>query len=110
MQLVRQIRACFITFILLISSLSLFIIPAEDTKADDISLEEFLLILTGFHPYITAGVFVNEANESLHVKGDVVFDLYYSSTFSSQWKYKDDIKVSLYTFDETFIPKVIDYF
>ena len=101
MQLVRKIRACLISFILVLSSLSLLIIPAEETKADDFDIEEFFLILAGFHPYITAGMYVNDGNETIHIKGDIVFDLFYSTTFSSQWKYKDDVKVKLYTWNET---------
>lgn len=101
MHLVRKIRACLISFILVLSSLSLFIITAEETKADDFDIEEFFIILAGFHPYITAGMYVNDGNETIHIKGDIVFDLFYSTTFSSQWKYKDAVKVKLYTWNET---------
>jgi uncharacterized membrane protein len=108
MQLVKKIRACLITFILLISSLSLFVIPAEDIKADEPDFEEIFRIITGLHPYITAGMYANEGNDTIHVSGDIVFDLYYASSFYSKWKYKDDIKVSLYLWNETLIPSKIE--
>lgn len=97
MVLVRKFRVCFITFLLLVSSLSLFVISPVNVKAYEEELNEDLLILTGLHPFVTGGMFIYDGNETLEINGNLIFKLYYTSTFFTQRKYKDDLKVTLYT-------------
>lgn len=94
-----KIRTYFITLILILSSLSLLIIPSEKVKADEDDIQDFLLQLTGLHPFITAGVYQYSGNKTLEINGDIIFNLYYASTLVTQGKYKDDLKVTLYAGD-----------
>ena len=73
-----KLRTCFITSILILSSLSLLIIPTYKVKADEDTIEDFLLQLTGLHPFVTAGVYQYSGNKTLEINGDLIFDLYFS--------------------------------
>jgi len=105
MVLVRKFRACFIIFLLLVSSLSLFVISPVNVRADEENmwdlfdqgdeLDPFTALL--LHPYITAGMLLYDGNETLEINGDLIFDLYYTSTFFTQRNYRDDLRVTLYT-------------
>ncbi len=88
----RKFRVCFLTFILLISSLSLFIITPENVKADD---DEFYELL--FHPYITAAMYIYDENETMEIEGPLTFDLYYTTTIATQFNYQDQLKVVIYS-------------
>jgi hypothetical protein len=98
MSLNKKFRTCILTFILLISSFSIFVISPENVKAfDGEEFGEEELILLGLHPYVTAGWFIYEGNESIDISGDIIFNLYYFNTFASQFGWKDNLKVTLYT-------------
>ena len=98
-----KIRAALITFTLFVSSLSIFIIPPDSIKADNGNdFEELLLLLTGFHPFVTAGWYENTGNGSIQIKGDIKFELYFSSTLSTQTLWKDDIEISIYSLSPEF--------
>ena len=105
MQLNLKFRTCFITFILLISSLSLFVISPDNVRAEGDGIDDILLELYGTHPYITAGWYEYNGTEPLHIEGDITFNLYYTSTLATQGRYKDDLKVTLYSWNpESLIP------
>jgi len=114
MTLNLKFRACFVTFILIISSFSFIFIVSDTTVADDpledlFSFDEIssLLGLLGVyfndvmspHPYRFIGAY--EVNETLTIEGEVVFDLYFSSTLFSQigGKFGDKVNVSLHQYD-----------
>ena len=103
MQVNVKFRAALITFTLIISSLSIFTVSPESVKADDENdFEELLLLLSGFHPYVTAGWYEYFGNKSIQIDGDVVFDLYFSTTLSTQTQWKDDIEITIYSMDPEF--------
>ncbi|KYK30286.1 MAG: hypothetical protein AYK22_04065 [Thermoplasmatales archaeon SG8-52-3] len=104
MQFNIKFRATLIAFMLIASSLSLFIISTESVNADDEEgFEELLLLITGLHPYATAGWYSYKGNESLEINGDIKFDLYLSTTISTQTKWKDDLQISIYSYNENLI-------
>ena len=106
MSLITKFRTCFITFILLVSSFSFLFINTDIAIAEDPFEDDWLLLfglLGGFfdgvlspHPYRIVGAYY--VNETLNIMGDVVFDLYFSSTLLTQLraKYRDKINVSLH--------------
>jgi hypothetical protein len=104
MQTNLKFRTCVLSFLLLVSSLSVFIIAPEPVGAqdglDDFSLPEDILILYGMHPYVTAGFFEYEGEDDLVIKGDITFNLFYSPTLSSSLLWKDDIIVSIHKLTE----------
>jgi hypothetical protein len=98
MSLNRKLRTCILTFILLISSFTIFIISPENVRGFfDEEPTEDQLILFGWHPYVTGGWYIYDGNETLEISGDITFDIYYYNTFASQSLWKDDLKVTLYT-------------
>ena len=98
MSLNKKFRTCILTFILLISSFSIFVFSPENVRAfDGEEIGEEQLILLGLHPYVTAGLYIHEGNESIDISGDIIFNLYYFNTFASQFGWKDNLKVTLYT-------------
>jgi len=99
MQVNLKLRTCLITFILILSSLSFLIIPTKNVNAAEDNLEDFLFQLTGLHPFITAGVYQYLGNKTLEINGDLIFDLYFTSNFATQGKYKDDLKATLYSWN-----------
>jgi len=109
MSLNKKLRTCILTFILLISSFSILVISPEKVMAFDGEEfgEEELLIL-GLHPYVTAGWYIHDGNESLEISGDLIFDLYYYNTFASQFGWKDNLKVTLYTVTPFFSLKKVE--
>jgi len=110
MQVNIKFRATFIIFTLILSSLSIFIVAPESVKAyNENGLEELILLLSGFHPYVTAGWYEYYGDESILIDGDVVFDLYFSTTLSTQTQWKDDIEVTIYSMDpESAFPTKIE--
>jgi hypothetical protein len=104
-----KFRASIITFMLIVSSLSFFIIPPQNVKADNgDNFEDMLLLISGFHPYVTAGWYEYYGNDTIQIEGDVKFNLYFSSTLSTQTKWKDDLQVSIYTLNSSFFPQKIE--
>jgi hypothetical protein len=98
MQINIKYRASILTFMLIVSSLSFLIIPSDNIKADNgNNFEELLLLMYGLHPYVTAGWYEYYGNESLKIEGDIKFNLFFSSTLSTQTRWKDDIEISLYS-------------
>ena len=109
MQINIKFKATLITFMLIVSSLSFFIIPPQYVKADNgNNFEDLLLLISGFHPYVTAGWYEYYGNESLQIEGDVKFNLYFSSTLSTQTRWKDDIEISIYTLNTSLFPQKIE--
>jgi hypothetical protein len=90
---------------LIASSLSILIISPESIKADDEfeGFEELLFLITGLHPYVTAGWYEHTDNGTTQIDGDITFDLYISSTLSTQTKWKDDLQISIYSYNPDFI-------
>jgi len=88
----RKFRVCFLAFILIISSLSLFVIYPENVKADEDDLFKLFL-----HPYTTAAMYIYEGNETVEINGTATFDLYYTSTFATRFNYQDQLKVTIYS-------------
>ncbi len=100
MQVNIKFRATLITFMLIASSLSIFVISPDYVKAGNgNNFEEILLLISGFHPFVTAGWYEYYGNESVQINGDIQFDLYLSSTLSTQTKWKDDLEISIYSFN-----------
>jgi len=110
MQQLKRIRACFITFIMILSSLSILFINTDSVHAEDFLegdmdewaemidlLEYFFGDVLSPHPYRFIGAY-SVTNESVNISGDIVFDLYFSSTLLTQiaQKYKDKVNVSLH--------------
>ena len=105
MSLNLKFRTCFITFILVVSSLSIFVISPDDAKANEGDFEKLIYHLSGMHPFLTAGWYEYNGTESVKIKGDISFNLYYSSTLSTQLKYNDEVKVTIYSWNlNDFIP------
>ncbi len=100
MSLNLKFRTCFITFILVVSSLSIFVILPDDVNASESDIEKLLYHLSGMHPFLTAGWYEYNGTESIKIKGSITFNLYYSSTLATQLKYKDEVKVTLYSWDQ----------
>ena len=69
---------------------------------------DLMEILTG-SPLSITGTYYNTHTENVQIKGNVKFDLFFSSNFISRLKYyQDSVKVSLYAYDENGIfPKMI---
>jgi len=99
MQVNIKFRASLITFMLIVSSLSIFTISSESVKAENGDEFNELLYLYGLHPYLTAGWYNYHGNESIQIEGDIKFDLYFSSTLSTQTKWKDDLEISIYSYN-----------
>ena len=99
MQLNLKFRTCFITFLLVASSLSIFVILPDDVNASEDNIENLLLYLSGFHPFLTAGWYEYNGTESIKIKGDITFNLFYFSTLATQLRYEDEVKVTLYSWD-----------
>ena len=111
MSLSKKFRTCSIIFLLLISSISIFIIPEtavaeEDPLGYSDLFEEFKLVLEFFpeifhpHPYRFLAEYYYTGEEPLEIDGDIVFDLYFSSTILTQSEfldYRDSINVSVYS-------------
>jgi hypothetical protein len=109
MQINIKYRASIITFMLIVSSLSFFIITPQPVSADNGgTFDDILLILAGLHPYITAGWYEYSGNDSLKIEGDVKFNLYISTTLSTQTKWKDDLEVTIYTLNNSLAPQKIN--
>jgi hypothetical protein len=95
-----KFRALLITFMLIFSSLTILVITPESIKADDeFELDEIFLLMAGLHPFITSGWYEYYGNESLNIDGDLVFNLYFSSTLSTQTSWKDDLQITMYSID-----------
>ena len=147
MSLGREFKTCFVSLILLISLLSVFVtipenVRAEFTEGTNIYFHDFLLIgemdqnipteengsawppsisnteewlmwLTlwleykelmdeteefdfyGFHPFKITEFYMYDGEENLEIKGDVVFNLYFSSTLLTKIS-NDEVNVSIY--------------
>ena len=109
MSLNKKFRTCILTFILLISSFSFFIISPDNVRAfDGEEIGEEELILLGLHPYVTSGWYQYEGNGSIDISGDIIFNLFYYNTFASQFGWKDNLKVTLYTLTPLFSLKEIE--
>ncbi|RLF36759.1 MAG: hypothetical protein DRM99_02030 [Thermoplasmata archaeon] len=98
-------RAYIITFILLFSMYSI-VIAAPKSLGDEGGISEYLNVfgqmmdfndpLVG-HPFRYSGIW--DCNKSVEIKGDIVFHLYFSSTFLTQQDlldYKDTVNVTVY--------------
>ena len=111
MSLCIKLRTCLITFILLINSILFFAVTPNTVLAQP-NGDEFDLILDLIralgidfddilnpHPYRLVGTYYT--NEKLNITGDVNFNLYFSSTFLTQFgqRYKDKINVSLHYYN-----------
>jgi len=108
MRITLKFRATIITLMLIVSSLSLSIIQTQKAKADNgDTFDDIILLISGLHPYITAGWYEYYGNESIQIKGDIKFNLYISTTLSSQTRWKDDLQVTIYTLNSSFIPQKI---
>jgi len=62
------------------------------------------------HPFRIVEIFEYEGNETLEIKSDIVFDLYFSSSQRQRFrpKYRDEVKVGLYSMGLLFpLPKEI---
>jgi len=94
-----KFRTFFITFMLIVSSLSILYISPNSVKAIDGDGFDEILYLTGLHPYITAGWYEYYGNKSIQIEGDVEFNLYFSSTLSTQTLWNDDLEISIYSLD-----------
>jgi len=108
MQLIRKIQTYLLIILLLISPFTIILFNSDSVSSSGLFGEDlpdqdyywlieeiFGKVLTP-HPYrFVASYYVNE---SLNVSGDIVFDLFFSSTILSQLgaKYKDKINVSLH--------------
>ena len=63
------------------------------------------------HPSRIVEVYENDVNKSIEINGDIVFDLYFSSTISSKFINKDYVKIGQYSIDPNSIiplPKMDD--
>ena len=118
MSLNLKFRTGFITFMLLISSFTFIFVNSETVKAEDPldgfgdifdleDMKEQLELLLSFfdeifhpHPYRVVGAY--EINETMNITGDVIFDLFFSSTFIQQIgeRFKDEINVSLFHYSD----------
>ncbi|MCK5261636.1 MAG: hypothetical protein KAJ44_05605, partial [Thermoplasmatales archaeon] len=59
------------------------------------------------HPYRIVEIYEYDGNETVEIKGDIVFDLYFSSHQRQRLpKYRDEVKVGLYSIG-TFLPEEI---
>lgn len=125
MSLNLKFRTCLITFMLLISSFTLIFINSDTAIAedplDDFSgifdledLKEQLELLLSFfdeifhpHPYRVVGAY--EINETTKISGDVIFNLYLSSTIIQQFgkRYKDKINVSLHHYSDNGLTGIV---
>ncbi|UCF50078.1 MAG: hypothetical protein JSU91_00950 [Thermoplasmatales archaeon] len=110
MQVNIKFRASLITFMLILSTLSIFIISPEYVKADNGNgFEELFFKISGLHPYTTAGWYEHDGNESIIIDGTIDFDLYFTSTLSTQTSWKDNVEVSIYSIDPNLgLPKKIE--
>jgi len=66
---------------------------------NETDLELDVLTALFIDPYTVWGMYTNEGNNTLKIKGDVVFDLYFRSPLISEIKKNDKVQVSLYWFD-----------
>ena len=105
-----KFRTSIITFMLIVSSLSFFILTPENVKADNgDSFEDIILLISGFHPYATAGFYEYLGNETIYIDGDVKFNLYFSSTLSTRTRWKDDLQVTIYSLNSSLgIPEKLE--
>jgi len=95
MSLNKKFRACSITFLLIISSLSIFILPGNVVAGEDDTKIDLMEI---FNPFKTNVLYFYDGDETLEIQGDVSFNLYFYSPLLSQHGYKDDVKVAIYEF------------
>ncbi len=60
------------------------------------------------HPYRIVEGFENSGNDTIDIHGDVVFDLYFSSNQRQRFRqrYRDEVKVGLYSMDFLFINEI----
>ncbi len=64
--------------------------------------DQYMDLLGGFdlllpHPFRIVEAYEHYGNESVEIKGDVVFDLYFLSEVTSKFNNKDEVKVCLYS-------------
>lgn len=104
-----KLRSTIIALLLLLSSLSILVIPIENVKAteEDDFLEMFDFLLP--QPF-TINAFY-EVPKDLELDGDMVFDLYFSNTLPTKFNYKDDVKITVSKLDmetELFFPEELE--
>ena len=57
------------------------------------------------HPFRIVEAYENDRNEPIEIKGDIVFDLYFSSDIPSKLRNKDYLKIGLYSMNpESILP------
>ena len=120
MSVSKKFRTCSIISLLLISSLSILIIPenalAEDEE-DPLGLdgilefiEEYKLFLAFIpdalqpNPYKFLAEYYHMDEDPLEIEGDMEFDLYFTSNFFTQLNfldYKDSINITVYSIRES---------
>jgi len=72
--------------------------------------DEYRNLFEGFelffpHPFRIVEAYEYDGNEQVEIKGDVVFDLYFSSEISSKFLNKDRVKIGLYSVNpESLLP------
>lgn len=114
MSVSRKFKVCYITFLLLASTFSVFIISnnalAEDDPLglsegfgmfDDILKELYPEVILP-HPYRFVSEYYYDGSDPIEINGDIVFQLYFSSTVLTQLElldFRDSINVSIYSID-----------
>ena len=110
MALTKKFSTCFITFLLLVSTFSILIIPdtaLAEENAFEFDIDEILETLSLFkelipdiiypHPYNFLAEYYYDGDESVDINGDLVFDLYFTSNILTQTELfndRDSIAVS----------------
>lgn len=106
----KKLRASFIAFVLLFSTLSFIVIPGNviaDGPGEDFSelfelLGAFFGDLFSPHPYRFVASYFYNGTETVAIDGDLEFDLYFSSTLLTKLEgldYRDQVNISVHSYN-----------